>query len=314
MLAHAQYRCRGMTPLAITLILVSTVTHAGWNLIGKRSESTAASFLIATCSGIILLSPALLLFPGILRAITPTVWVHLTVTGAFQTLYYGALAAGYRSGEMSIVYPYARSTPAILVAVVTLLSGGIDTLSAKALFGIALIVGGGYILPLSSLRQRPSRSRFDRVFAFAFVAAVGTAGYSIIDSRALAMLREASGAPASHVSLVYACFEALSSFVWLALYVASRASERRSLRERVSAGASGLVGSLSMGVGVYLTYSLVLMSMAFVRDVSYVVAFRQLSIPVGVVMSRIAFGEQIRGPKAAGTFLMVAGVILVGLG
>jgi hypothetical protein len=35
------------------------------------------------------------------------------------------------------------------------------------------------------------------------------------------------------------------------------------------------------GVGIYACYILVLVAMAFARDISFVVTFRQMSIPLG---------------------------------
>jgi len=68
------------------------------------------------------------------------------------------------------------------------------------------------------------------------------------------------------------------------------------------------------GAGIFLTYSLALISMGYVTNVSYVVAFRQLSIPIGFVFGILFLKEQAFGPKVVAMVLLFAGVVLVGLG
>ena len=82
---------------------------------------------------------------------------------------------------------------------------------------------------------------------------------------------------------------------------------RRVVRQRFPSAAF-------MGFGIYLTYSLVLISMAFVTNVSYVVAFRQLSIPLGVVLSLWLLKEPVYVPKLVAVVVMFIGLILVGTG
>ena len=54
--------------------------------------------------------------------------------------------------------------------------------------------------------------------------------------------------------------------------------------------------------------------MGYVTDVSYVVAFRQLSIPIGLVFGIFFLGEAACTPKITAVALLFAGVVLVGLG
>ena len=53
-----------MTVTAVLLLVFSAFTHAGWNLIGKRSRSNAGAFLIASGAGVVLLLPFVLLYGG----------------------------------------------------------------------------------------------------------------------------------------------------------------------------------------------------------------------------------------------------------
>ena len=83
------------------------------------------------------------------------------------------------------------------------------------------------------------------------------------------------------------------------------------LREvwRIQLGPAALTG-----IGIYAAYTLVLVAMAFVSNVSYVVAFRQVSVPLGAVAGVLALRDPPYVPKFVGVAIMFAGLLLVGLG
>ncbi len=305
-----------MTKTAVVLLVISALTHAGWNLIGKRFNSTAASFLVASAIGVIILLPFPLLFGHIARGFTPTTWFLVLLTGIFQSVYYISLAAAYQRGDMSLIYPLARSTPAIIVAIFAVAVGRAGSISPQAFAGIVLIVAGGYLLPMQHFRDFNLKKYLNAALGFALCAAVGTAGYSIVDDGALRGAWAAIGSetPAWQISAVYAFFEGMSSVIWMAAYVIFRPGERINFRQLFGNGGRSIRSSALMGVGIYVTYTIVLASMAFVRDVSYVVAFRQLSIPLGVAMGAIVLKEKLHATRIMGTLIMLAGLILVGTG
>ncbi|MBN1935458.1 MAG: multidrug DMT transporter permease [Anaerolineae bacterium] len=313
-----------MTLTAVILILISAGTHAGWNLIGKREHPSAAFLLLANTLGFVWLAPALLLFGRALPAFPAAVWGWLIVTGLCQALYYAALAGAYRAGDMSVAYPLARSTPVVLVAAFNLILGRTSRISVLALAGIPLIVLGGLLLPLrrfSDLRpgQAGCKTYLQASTLLALLAALGTTGYSLIDDHALRLLRIALGrraAPGLPVdgaaaTVLFAFLEGVTSSFWLALFVLAAKQRRTDLarvwREQIRPAALA-------GLGIYLGYTLVLVAMGFVRDVSYVVAFRQLSIPLGALVGVLVLKEPSYALKWAGVGIMFAGLVLVGIG
>jgi drug/metabolite transporter (DMT)-like permease len=157
------------------------------------------------------------------------------------------------------------------------------------------------------------RNYLCRICGLALLAAVGTAGYSMLDDEALRILRQTPKISYSVVrtTLCYACFEALSASLWLTIFIVCRRDGRASLRRTVSAQKRD---TFIMGAMVYVTYSIVLISLAFVDNVSYVVAFRQLSIPLGAAFGILALKEPGHRPKLAGILVMVTGLVLVATG
>ena len=67
-----------------------------------------------------------------------------------------------------------------------------------------------------------------------------------------------------------------------------------------------------VGIGIYLAYTLVLVAMGFVTNVSYVVAFRQLSIPLGAALGILLLKEPPYRPKLVGIAVAFAGLVWLG--
>jgi len=302
-----------VTLTAVVLILISVSTHVGWNLIGKRNHSSTAFFLLAGASGLLWLGPVLLLFGQALFEFPTVVWGWLVATGLFQALYYAGLAGAYRVGDMSIAYPLARSAPVVMVALINVLLGRLHQIGILAWVGMLLIVVGGLLLPLRRLDGWSVKSYLRPSMLLALLTAVGTTGYSLIDDHALRVLRATPGLSVNGTvaTLLFAFGEAATSCLWLSLFVLISASRRTELRYvwREQKRRAALAG-----LGIYASYTLVLVAMGFVRNVSYVVAFRQLSVPLGALAGMGMLNEPRYGLKLVGVGLIFAGLVLVGMG
>ena len=302
-----------MTITAIILLLISAFTHAGWNLLGKRNDPTAASFLVAIITGTLCFFPFLVVYRMSLGLFSLRVWLFVIGAGCFQTIFYTALVGAYQTGDLSIAYPLARSSPVIMVMVVNFLLGRKDQISWQCIWGMVLIVGGGLLLPMKRFSDFRLQNYRNLSCLLALLAAVGTTGYSLIDDAALRLLRQTPGIllPSWEITLLYAFFEAVTSSFWLSLVVCGRKREREILRKVIT---TSLHPAAFMGIGIGLAYTLALISMAFVTNVSYVVAFRQLSIPLGVILGASILKEPSTLPKFAGVTVMFVGLALVGTG
>lgn len=303
-----------MSTLAVILVVLSAFMHAGWNLLSKRQHPSAAFFLVASITGGLLLAPALVIYRTTLtHHVPPRVWVLIISTGFFMALYYISLAGAYRAGDMSVAYPLARSSPVIVVSVVALALGRGDQVSAMCVAGIILVVAGCFLIPLQRFRDLRLRNYLNPICGLALLAAVGTSGYSILDDEALRQLRTDAGVKIGNtqMTLVYACLEALAASFWLSLFVTLRRNGRSALSQVLRLNKRHAVLA---GVTIYLTYVLVLISLAFVDNVSYVVGFRQLSIPLGATFGVMVLKEPVYAPKLVGTAIMFVGLMQVAMG
>ena len=302
-----------MSPFAIILLIIAAFMHAGWNLLSKSQRPSAAFFLLASVAGGLFLLPVLLWHADKVAAIAPGVWLLIALTGMCQAGYYCGLAGAYRHGDMSIAYPLARSSPVIVVTIATLVLGRVDDISRQCIVGIFLVVAGCFVLPMKRFNDFSLKNYLNLTCVLALVAAFGTAGYSMLDDEALRQLRGLASNSSSTVAttFVYACLEALSCSAWLLLYVLALPGERAALRKTLATGKRPAVFT---GVMIYVTYSIVLISMAFVSNISYVVGFRQLSIPLGAVLGIVVLKEAPHLPKMVGVCIMFVGLILIGAG
>ncbi len=302
-----------MSLLALVLVLASGFLHAGWNLLGKRRTLTASFFLLANLSGVALLSPLLLTHVDVVQTWPQQMWGWLLLTGFFQALYCTALAGAYRAGDLSIAYPMARSAPILVVMATSVLLGRGDQLSSWCALGACLIVAGCFLIPMHRFSDLRWQNYLNTSCLLALLAAVGTAGYSLVDDEALRFLRGVDNWDASVVerTLVFAGWQAISSSVWLLLFILPRSTSRQTMRHVLRLDCAA---AITAGVAMYVTYGLVLIAMAYAKNVSYVVAFRQVSIPIGVGMGVLFLGESLPAPKILGVLVLLVGLVFVAFG
>jgi len=300
-----------MTLTAIVILIIAAFTHAGWNLLGKSGRPSPAFFLSANTLGFLTLTPALFIFTSVFPLFSLHIWEYLLLAGFFQAIYYLGLARAYRSADMSIAYPVARSIPVMGVALITSLLGIGAALGSQSVVGMVIVVSGCLLLPMKQFNTFRLSNYWNIGTIYALLAALGTTGYSIVDDTALRLLRETSGVPAHipGITIIYSFLEGAFTSFWLLLFLCSTREERNRFKailwkEKSKAGLTGFT--------IYLTYTLVLISMSFVSNVSYVVAFRQLSIPIGTTIAVLFLKERAYLLRLTGTFLIFIGLVLVG--
>jgi len=299
-----------MTFFAFALVIVSAFAHALWNYISKRQNPSTAFFWMASVASSIVLLPFLFIFHAGLAAIPFTVWGLIVVTGAAQGLYYIFLAGAYRSGELSLGYPLARSLPVVLVALASLALGRGCQIHPLAYAGFVAVTAGCVILPLPRFKDFHIRHYLHKWVIFAFLAAVCITAYTLIDDHALRTLRSFPELPLSNFGwvLLYGELEGISISLFLTLFVLLRGSERRMLKQL---DRSAWWIAARTGLLISATYALVLLAMAYVRNVSYLLAFRQLSIPIGAALGMLAGKETVSYPKLVGIGVVVVGLVLI---
>ena len=286
-----------MTALALSLILAAAVVHASWNYLLKRSGGGTIFVWLFAVSSVLIYAP---LAAAIIWWQKPDFgWVHyglMFASAVLHTCYYLLLDRGYRSGDLSIVYPIARGTgPLITVLCAVLLLGERPT--ALAVAG-ALLIGGGAVALTGDPRKLRQSGNFHAV-GFALLTGCMIAGYTLVDKIAVAAWLIPP--------LVQDWATNLGRVVLMTPSALKRKDEigptwRRAKRSIIA-----------IAVLCPLSYILVLTVMVF-TPVSYVAPAREISILVAALMGTHLLAEGDAPRRLAAAAAMVGGIVCLALG
>ena len=132
-----------MDPLALGFIAVAAVLHVAWNVLLKTAGDPLRTATIGVAAASLGLVPLTAIAWALLGqpAIPAAAWAIGIASGGVEVLYFVFLAAAYRRGDLSIVYPLARgSAPLLAVAIGVLVLG--ERLPGPAAAGVALLIAG----------------------------------------------------------------------------------------------------------------------------------------------------------------------------
>ena len=297
-----------MSLLAFLLIVFSAGLHATWNLIAKRSSMSVAFYTV-----ICMTSAALWLHMQFWTPVhvwqLPRLFFFYLLCSIFCGLFYSlALVRAYRTMEMSTAYPMMRALPLLIVAAVTSLPGWGKPLTVLAHFGMGIVFVGCLVMPLTDFSHFKIRNYLNANMFYILVVAGGTAGYTLFDSQAQAVLRAACPDLAKPlVSMTFYSTRGIFMTTLMFLAVLAIPGERKNFadffrkRDRTPFLA-GIIASL--------TYVTVLMAMNYVTNVSYVQVFRQLGLVFGLLGGIFILKERCTAPKITGVVLIITGLVI----
>jgi drug/metabolite transporter (DMT)-like permease len=299
-----------VTTIAALLIFASVALHVSWNAISKQVEPTPAFFLLASIVSSLALSPVLVWQSDVAAEAFRRVLPVLVPTALCSASYNVALARAYRSGDLSVIYPLARSLSPVGIALASAALGRGAAISPGCAAGIGVIVVGSIFLPLDRIGSFRLAAYRTPAFLAALATAAATVGYTLLDDQALRILRHASGLGLGKTeqSLLYASMHSWSTTLLLGTFVLVRPSERAALpRVVTTAGRQALI----VGIFGYTSYILILLAMGYVTDVTYVAGFRQLGIPLALAVAALGLRERMTLPRVVGGALCTVGLVLI---
>lgn len=286
-----------MTPAALGLVLGAAVVHATWNLLAKRVGGGMAFVWLFGSFAAIIYAP--LAAATILLArphIGVVQLIFLAGTAVLHLGYFLTLQSGYRTGDLSLVYPLARGTgPMLTVGAAIILLGERPTPIAMA---GALLIGLGIFLLAgnpASLGHPGAR----RAVGYALLTGALIAAYTLWDKRAV------SGLGIPPILLDW------GGNVGRALLLTPVALARR--KEVRSVWRAHRREVVLVAVLTPLAYILVLTAMVF-TPVSYVAPAREISILVGTAMGTRLLAEGDAPRRLTAATAIVAGVAALAVG
>lgn len=279
-----------VTALVLPLVLLAAALHATWNALVKAGSDRLA------LQGLVMLSPAILAAPLLpfLPLPAPAAWPFLATSVVLHIAYNSLLVAAYRHGDLSQVYPIARGSAPLLVA----LGGWVLAGEAKTmaeLFAIAVVSVG--ILALA-LRHGPTRIGEGRAVALAFCVGLSIAAYSLTDG----LGGRASEAVGSYIAWLF--------FLEGLLFMAIVAWCRRG--RLVATFRPILLPGLGGGVIAGLGYGIVVWAMS-VAPMAQVVALRETSVLMAAAIGAFLLKEGFGARRIAASACVVIGAVLLQL-
>jgi len=286
-----------MTGVALVLVLSSAVLHATWNYYAKRVGGGAGFIWLITVIQAVIYAPlAFLVIAREQPAIGLPQLVAIVGSAAIHIAYFLLLSRGYRTGDLSLVYPLARGTgPMLSTAAAILLLGERPT--PLALGGAVLIGLGVFVLTGDPRKFRQSGA--GQAVIYALLTGLVIAGYTLWDKRAVSILLIPP--------LVYDWSNGfVRGFLLTPYALTHRAEVARHWREHRTA-------ALMVGILSPLSYILVLTALTF-SPVSYVAPTREISILLGAALGArlLSEGDVVR--RLAAAAVMMTGVVFLALG
>ncbi len=291
-----------MSTLDLGLVLLSALLHAIWSAAIKSSRDPLAFNLVQKAFFTLGLAAAL---PGFHPAeIPPDVWRIVAITGLAHGLYFYWMSRAFEGGELSLVYPIVRSTPAFLPFFAVAWFG--ESVSLPGALGIAVVVAGMWLVHTQGdLRLRALVAPGT---GYAYLTLLATVAYSLADKRAMAHLTEAPWSGPLPRSVVYFFLITAANAVVFVPLAARRVRWgllREVARDEWPRAALAVLVSLA-------GYALILE--AYRRaPASYVVAVRQMSVLFAVAIGALWLRERPGRARVLGALATVAGVALIAL-
>ncbi len=287
-----------MTAAALALVLAAALAHATWNFFLKRARGGAGFMTLVAIVAAVIWAP-----------LAAGQWIHegyefrlvhlwpIVASAAIHTAYFILLDRGYRSGDLSVVYPLARATGPILTIAAAILVLG-ERPGALALAGAALVIVGAYLLTGNPLRLF-SRDR-PKGAGFALLTGCSIALYTVVDKIAV-----------SHylippIVFDWACLALRVFMLWP--IAAWRAPDALGDSWRADRRWIVLVAILSP-----LAYILVLTAMVF-TPVSYVAPAREMSILFAALMGAHFLKEADATRRLGAATLIIVGIAGLAIG
>lgn len=280
-----------MPVLALIAVLLAAVTHSTWNLYAKKAAGSRHFVWLYSVGSIVLYLPIIAWIMVYERPHLGTIeYLALTATAVLHTGYSLVLQAGYRTSDLSLVYPIARGSGPLLSFVgATILLGERPTVLAG--LGLVLIVAG--ILLVAGLTREPHRAPKAGIF-FGLLTGLFIAGYTVNDGWSVKSLA---------LSPFIIDFSGNLIRVVVLTPLALRDLPGVAREARVYAKPAAVVGVLGP-----LGYILVLFAMR-IAPISHVAPARELSTLIGTYFGSRLLREKAVPARLAGAVCIVVGVV-----
>ncbi|MGV6810975.1 MAG: EamA family transporter [Brevirhabdus sp.] len=277
-----------MSGIVFVAVIGAAFLHATWNALIKGGSDKVMNMAAVLVGHVPFALISLAFVPAPAPEGLPYLFASLLLHFGYQVF----LLKSYEVGDLTQVYPIARGSAPLIVALVSLLILGVH-LSGLEILAIFFIGAG--IISLALVR-RAEGQRDWRMMLPALVTGCFIASYSLVDGM---------GAAASGTSLGYFSWLALGYCVVTMLYLWRRAPDSiRALPKH------GKTAAILGGGASFVAYAIV--TWAFTQaPIALVTALRETSIIFALLIGVFFLKERLSLSKVFSTFVTVVGVVLL---
>ncbi len=277
-----------MTSAVFGMVLSAALLHAVWNALVKVHGDRLVVLAMITVSGGV---ASLFVLPFVAFP-APAVWPYIWASLILHNAYYLFLVMAYRYGDLSHVYPLARGSAPLIVAVLSVVLVG-ETLTRQGFLAVAVIGLG--IMSLT-LTRGASGFREPRAVLFALGTGCFIAAYTVVDGLGARLAESAHG----YTFWLFAIDAIpLAAFVlWL-----RRGKALREVRRSWKVGL--LAGLMSMVAAWLVIWALTLAPLALVS------ALRETSIVFAVLFGVVFLKERLDLIRLAATTTTLVGAVML---
>lgn len=289
-----------MSSLAFTLIVISALMHALWNMLVKRSRHKTVFiwWMFVASSGLFTL--AISLVPGPFHRPSTETLLMVAIGAVCFVLYHLFNGRAYRGGDLSVVYPLCQ-TSMIYVPIWGMILLG-EHLSIRGVCGILLVIFGTYSIQMQRLSLdelvRPFRNLQSPQVRDAL-----TAGFIY----SIGSIAEKTGV--RHYSPLHFTYILVLIMLFLMSFNMLRPKYRALIPEELRANWRLILWSGPVMMASFLTFRYGLN----MSPVSYAVPVRQVSIVIGVVIGILFLRESFGRIRFVSALFILAGATLIRL-
>jgi phosphonate utilization associated putative membrane protein len=276
----------------VVAVLFGALLHASWNALIKSGTDKSLDTALIHVLGVFVAIP-LVAGAGFPRS---EAWPYVIASLITHIGYYIALVGAYKHGELGMTYPIMRGLAPLLVACASASFIG-ESLTPAAWFGVLGVSAGVVSVGLS--RSAATAGHPGKALRYALANAAIIALYTVIDGLGV----RASGDALAYVSTLF-LFDGLPFFalvMWRRRGSGTLADAITYMRRRWRFAIVGAAASLG-------SYGIALWAMTH-APVASVAALRETSVLFAAAIGALWLKEGFGALRAAGTALIVAGVM-----
>jgi drug/metabolite transporter (DMT)-like permease len=294
-------------PIVFVLVAGAAVLHVTWNVLLKTAGNPLRAAAVGmTTAGALLIPAATVGWFLVGRPVIPTEAIGLgALSGLLEAAYFAFLAAAYRRGDLSVVYPLARGTaPLLAVALGQLVLN--EHLGLPGIVGVVLLLVGLAVLQRPWRFLQASGRAGSGAAGFALLTGVTIAAYSAVDRVGVRQTE-----PWIYAALIWAsCIVFLWTYVWW--------SDRRKGSARATTDDPEFVPSRAAVGGMITLAAYLLILFAFsVAPLTAVAPLRESAIVLASGWGALRLGEASSRADAArriaASAIVVMGSVLLAL-